>query len=226
MIAVLQFPGSNCDRDVQHVLSDVLGADSELVWWKDFDAPDYGGLAIPGGFSYGDYLRAGAIAARTEAANQIENMANDGKPVLGICNGFQVLVEEGLLPGALMTNRYPKFLCRDVHLRVENSETPFTSSYDEGDVVQIPIAHKEGNYRPPHEGLKQSDVALRYCGPEGDTGEEHNPNGSFRSIAGITGGDGNVLGMMPHPERASEQILGSDDGIQIMEGFASASDAL
>lgn len=226
MIAILQFPGSNCDRDVQHVLSDVLGADSELVWWKDFDQSRYGGTAVPGGFSYGDYLRAGAIAARTDAADQLKEMAEDGRPILGICNGFQVLVEEGALPGALMTNKYPKFVCRDVHLRVEDADTPFTSRYDEGEVIQVPIAHKEGNYRPPHEGIRESDVALRYCSPDGEVTNDHNPNGSFQSIAGVTSRGGNVLGLMPHPERASEEVLGSDDGLRMMHGFAEAAGAL
>ncbi|MBS1263713.1 MAG: Phosphoribosylformylglycinamidine synthase subunit PurQ [Methanonatronarchaeales archaeon] len=225
MIAVLQFPGSNCDRDVQHVLGDVLGAESELVWWKDFDSSRYGGLVVPGGFSYGDYLRAGAIAARTDAASRIGGMVEEERPVLGICNGFQVLVETGLLQGALMTNRYPKFVCRDVHLRVESTDSPFTSHYEEGEVLKVPIAHREGNYRPPETGVREGEVALRYCGPDGGVSDEHNPNGSFQSIAGVTDG-GNVLGLMPHPERASEGILGSDDGLRMMRGLSEAADSI
>lgn len=225
MIAVLQFPGSNCDYDVQHVLGGVLEAESELVWWKDFDAGSCSGAVIPGGFSYGDYLRAGAIAARTGAVEEVAELVESGKPVLGICNGFQVLVEAGALPGALMTNRYPKFLCRDVNLRVESTDSAFTELYEEGEVVEIPIAHREGNYRPPEGGIGEGDIVFRYCGPDGRLSEKYNPNGSFENIAGVKSG-GNVLGLMPHPERASEGILGSDDGLKMMRGLAEAAGAL
>lgn len=218
--AVLQFGGSNCDLDVLHVLNNVVGVEAELVWYKE-SLDGFDGVVIPGGFSYGDYLRAGAIAARTPIIDEVRAMAKEGKPVLGICNGFQILVESGLLPGALMTNEYPKFRCEWVSLRVENTDTPFTSKYREGEVIRIPIAHKEGNYYAPDHLLKEVEdedmIAFRYVDEKGEVTEDANPNGSRENIAGIA--NGCVLGMMPHPERASETILGSDDGKRLFESM-------
>jgi len=223
-IAVLQFGGSNCDHDVHYVLNEVIGVDADLVWYKD-ELEGYDGVVVPGGFSYGDYLRAGAIAARAPIMNSIRKMADKGLPVVGICNGFQILVESGLLPGALMTNSYPKFRCEWVNLRVENNTSPFTNSFKMGEVIRIPIAHMEGNYFADEHTLSELDsqkrVAFRYVDEKGNTTDEANPNGSIENIAGIINKQGNVLGMMPHPERASEQILGSEDGKKIFDSMVS-----
>ncbi|MCL7415666.1 MAG: phosphoribosylformylglycinamidine synthase I [ANME-2 cluster archaeon] len=221
-IAVLQFGGSNCDHDVHYVLNEVVGVDTDLVWYKD-DLEGYDGAVVPGGFSYGDYLRAGAIAARAPIMNSLRKMADKGLPVIGICNGFQILVESGLLPGALMTNRYPKFRCDWANLRVENNVSPFTRSFKKGEVIRLPIAHKEGNYFADEHTLSklnaQDRVAFRYVDEQGNTTDEANPNGSIENIAGILNEKGNILGMMPHPERASEEILGSRDGKKIFDSM-------
>ena len=223
-IAVLQFGGSNCDHDVHYVLNEVIGVETDLVWYKD-ELEGYDGVVVPGGFSYGDYLRAGAIAARAPIMNSLRKMADKGLPVVGICNGFQILVESGLLPGALMTNSYPKFRCEWVNLRVENNTSPFTNSFKMGEVIRIPIAHMEGNYFADEHTLSKLDshkrVAFRYVDEKGNTTDEANPNGSIENIAGIINEQGNVLGMMPHPERASEQILGSEDGKKIFDSMVS-----
>ena len=223
-IAVLQFGGSNCDHDVHYVLTEVIGVDADLVWYKD-ELEGYDGVVVPGGFSYGDYLRAGAIAARAPIMNSVRKIADKGLPAVGICNGFQILVESGLLPGALMTNSYPKFRCEWVNLRVENNTSPFTNSFKKGDVIRIPIAHMEGNYFADERTLSELDsqnrVAFRYVDEKGNTTNEANPNGSIENIAGIINEQGNVLGMMPHPERASEQILGSEDGKKIFDSMVS-----
>jgi phosphoribosylformylglycinamidine synthase I len=221
-IAVLQFGGSNCDYDVQYVMSTIIGVEADLVWYKD-DLHGYDGVVIPGGFSYGDYLRAGAIAAKTPIMDSVRMMASKGLPVIGICNGFQILVESGLLPGALMSNSYPKFRCQWVYLRVENNTSPFTKKFREGEVIRIPIAHMEGNYYADDTILSELNsshrVAFRYVNSSGNATEEANPNGSRQNIAGVLNTQGNVLGMMPHPERASEEILGSTDGKRIFHSM-------
>jgi phosphoribosylformylglycinamidine synthase I len=223
-IAVLQFGGSNCDNDVHYVLNEIIGVDTDLVWYKD-ELEGYDGVVIPGGFSYGDYLRAGAIAARAPIMNSLKKMVEKGLPVVGICNGFQILVESGLLPGALMTNRYPKFRCEWVNLRVENNTSPFTNSFKKGEVIRIPIAHMEGNYFADEPTLStlnsKNRVAFRYVDEKGIPTDEANPNGSIENIAGIINEQGTILGMMPHPERASEHILGSEDGKKIFDSMVS-----
>lgn len=222
-IGIVQFGGSNCDLDVLHVLKDVLGVDAELVWYKEEDLSRFDGIVIPGGFSYGDYLRAGAIAARTPIMASIKELADTGKPIIGICNGFQVLTESGLLDGALTTNNYPKFRCEPTLLRVETTDTPFTSKFKKGEIVSIPIAHMEGNFYADEETLSKLEdndqVAFRYVDKDGKVTDEANPNGSQENIAGIVSAKKNVLGMMPHPERASEEILGSKDGLRIFESM-------
>ncbi|MCD4807493.1 MAG: phosphoribosylformylglycinamidine synthase subunit PurQ [Methanococcoides sp.] len=222
-IAIIQFGGSNCDLDVLHVLEDVVGTDAELVWYKEHDLDKYEGAIIPGGFSYGDYLRAGAIASRTPIMDSIKKMADEGKPIMGICNGFQILTESGLLGGALTTNEYPKFRCEWTKLRVETSDSPFTSAFKKGEVISIPIAHMEGNFYADEATLSNMEdndlVAFRYVDSEGHVTEEVNPNGSQENIAGILSGNRNVMGLMPHPERASEEVLGSNDGIRMFKSM-------
>jgi len=223
-IAIVQFGGSNCDLDVLHVLKDVVGVDAELVWYKEENLDRFDGIVIPGGFSYGDYLRAGAIAARTPIMNSVKKQAEAGKPVIGICNGFQVLTESGLLDGALTTNNYPKFRCESTFLRVETTDTPFTSAFRKGEILNIPIAHMEGNFYADEPTLARmednSQVAFRYVDENGKVTDEVNPNGSQENIAGIVSTQKNVLGMMPHPERASEDVLGSSDGLKIFKSMA------
>ncbi|NPE31406.1 phosphoribosylformylglycinamidine synthase I, partial [Methanococcoides sp. SA1] len=214
---------SNCDLDVLHVLEDVVGTDAELVWYKEHDLDKYEGAIIPGGFSYGDYLRAGAIASRTPIMDSIKKMADEGKPIMGICNGFQILTESGLLNGALTTNEYPKFRCEWTNLRVETNDSPFTSAFKKGEVIRIPIAHMEGNFYADEATLSNMEdndlVAFRYVDSEGHVTEEVNPNGSQENIAGILSGNRNVMGLMPHPERASEEVLGSNDGIRMFKSM-------
>jgi phosphoribosylformylglycinamidine synthase len=225
-IAVIVFPGSNCDRDVHHVLTDVLGVEADLVWHADGSLSGYDGVILPGGFSYGDYLRAGVIAAFSPIMREVRRLAEEGKPVLGICNGFQILVESGLLPGALMRNTGLKFVCKWVNLRVENNETLFTRRYSRGQVLQMPIAHNEGRYYIDPEGLKElkehNQIVFRYTEPDGTPSERSNPNGSLEAIAGVCNRRGNVLGLMPHPERASEAVLspsGSTDGLEVFRSM-------
>ncbi|SET09525.1 phosphoribosylformylglycinamidine synthase subunit I [Methanococcoides vulcani] len=222
-IAIIQFGGSNCDLDVLHVLKDVVGVDAELVWYKEHDLDRFEGAVIPGGFSYGDYLRAGAIASRTPIMDSVKKMADEGKPVMGICNGFQILTESGLLNGALATNMYPKFRCEGTYLRVETTDSPFTSAFKEGEVIRVPIAHMEGNFYADEKTLSNMEdeklVAFRYVDKDGHVTDEVNPNGSQENIAGILNGKRNVMGLMPHPERASESILGSDDGVRMFQSM-------
>jgi len=216
--AVLVFPGSNCDRDLAVAIRDVTGREPAMVWHRDTALPDGTDfIAIPGGFSYGDYLRAGAMSARSPIMQAVVEAAGKGVPVLGVCNGFQVLTEAGLLPGALMRNAGLHFVCRSVGLKVENSQSIFTSAYRAGEEISIPVAHHDGNFQADAETLDRLEgegrVAFRY------TGEV---NGSARSIAGIINAQGNVLGMMPHPERALEPAHGNTDGRRLFEGLLEA----
>lgn len=216
--AVIVFPGSNCDRDIAVALESVTGTKPHMVWHGDSELPEGLGLiALPGGFSYGDYLRCGAIAARSPVVQAVIEAANRGTPVIGICNGFQILTETGLLPGALMRNAGLDFVCRDVPLTVENSQSIFTSAYKAGDTLSIPVAHHDGNYFADAETLDRLEgegrVAFRYA---------QNINGSARNIAGVMNAAGNVLGMMPHPERKIEAAHGGDDGRRLFEGLLAA----
>ncbi len=216
--AVIVFPGSNCDRDIAVALESVTGTKPHMVWHGDSELPEGLGLiALPGGFSYGDYLRCGAIAARSPVVQAVVEAANRGTPVIGICNGFQILTETGLLPGALMRNAGLDFVCRDVPLVVENSQSIFTSAYRAGEHLSIPVAHHDGNYFADAETLDRLEgegrVAFRYG---------QNINGSARNIAGVMNATGNVLGMMPHPERRIEAAHGGDDGRRLFEGLLAA----
>ena len=222
-IAVVQFPGSNADWDALHTVRDVVGAHAWYAFHKSHALGDADAVVIPGGFSYGDYLRAGAIAGFSPIVSSIREFAERGGPILGICNGFQILTEMGLLPGALTRNAHLRFECRDIHLRVE-SNGPFTDM-DEGTVLRLPIAHADGRYHITEAGLADLDahgqVAFRYCTQHGDPpgATDANPNGSVSDIAGVYNRQKNVLGMMPHPERASEAILGNDDGLSLFESL-------
>ena len=222
-IAVVQFPGSNCDEDTRYVLSDVLGADVNMVWHLEDSLGKVDAVVLPGGFSYGDYLRSGAVAALSPIMDAVKAFANKGGPVLGICNGFQVLTEAGLLPGQLARNPELHFVCDTVQIRVESNATQFSSRYQTGQVLDIPIAHNEGSYYADAETLErlESDnrILFRYCDARGNVTPEANPNGSLNNIAGILNERGNVLGMMPHPERASEALLGSADGLDLLKSL-------
>jgi phosphoribosylformylglycinamidine synthase I len=221
--AVLQFPGSNCDQDVVHVLKNVFGQEIDLLWHKETSLHGADAVVLPGGFSYGDYLRCGAIARFSPIMPAVKEAAAQGRTVLGICNGFQILCEAGLLPGVLVRNSSLHFRCETRLIRVEQAEGRFTSAYRPGQVLRIPIAHGEGNYVADEATLKalfaNRQVLFTYCDAEGRTTPEANPNGSAHNIAGITNRVGNVLGLMPHPERASESILGSADGRGVFESI-------
>ena len=220
---VVVFPGSNCDYDCYHVLKHVMGKDTEFVWHKESDVSKYDCIVLPGGFSYGDYLRTGAIARFSPVMDSVVKHAGKGKLVIGICNGFQILTEAGLLPGALLRNDSLKFICKFVHVRVENTDTPFTRKISKGEVLRIPIAHGEGNYYADEKTLselkKNNQILVRYSDLKGNVSQEANPNGSRDNIAGICNLKRNVFGLMPHPERASEKELGSMDGIKIFESI-------
>ena len=224
--AVLTFPGTWSDRDCQHVLRDVLNQEADLVWHRETDLSRYDAIVIPGGFSYGDYLRCGAIARFSPVMEAVQREAEKGKLVFGSCNGFQVLCEAGMLPGALMRNDVMQFRCEDQHLRVETSNTPFTNTVDAGSVVSMPISHGEGNYYCDDETLAQlkaqDSIVVRYCDENGLVTPEANPNGSRENIAGIVNERRNVFGMMPHPERASEALLGGTDGLVIWQSMLRA----
>ncbi len=220
---VVIFPGSNCDYDTFYVLRDVCGQETTFLWHKEHSLQDVDCVVLPGGFSYGDYLRSGAIAKFSPLMQEVKDFAGKGGLVLGICNGFQVLCELGLLPGAMLRNKNLKFLCQYVYLRIENNNTPFTNRGNGGDVLKIPIAHFDGNYFGDPETLdtvkKNDQIILRYSEPDGRLTDQANVNGSMENIAGLINKEGNVLGMMPHPERASEIILGSEDGRIIFESI-------
>ena len=212
--AVIVFPGSNCDHDAYYVIKNHLGINVDFVWHQDSDLKSYDGIIIPGGFSYGDYLRAGAIAQFSKVMEAIKAHATKGKSIIGICNGFQILVESGLLPGALITNNSTCFISKNIKLKVVNDNSLFTSKYKKNEIINMPIAHKQGNYFADESLLKKlkdnNQIAFQY---------DDNPNGSCFDIAGIFNSNKNILGMMPHPERASESLLGSQDGIKIFESM-------
>jgi phosphoribosylformylglycinamidine synthase len=220
---VVVFPGSNCDYDCYYVLRNVLKKKVDFIWHKEKNLSGYDCLILPGGFSYGDYLRTGAIARFSPIMKSIEEFAKKGGLVIGICNGFQVLLEAGLLPGAMLRNKTLNFICKFVNIRVENNSVPYTYLCQQGQVLSIPIAHIEGNYYANDEIIESleenNQIVFRYCDERGELSEDSNPNGSKGSIAGICNREGNILGMMPHPERASESILGSDDGRLIFESL-------
>jgi phosphoribosylformylglycinamidine synthase len=225
-IGVVVFPGSNCDHDCKHVFTDVLGQSVTMIWHKATTVSGLDAIVIPGGFSYGDYLRTGAIARFSPVMNAVKEFAQHGGLVLGICNGFQILLEAGLLPGAMLRNRSLHFVCKDVHVRVENAATPFTGACQPGQVLKIPVAHAEGNYYTDPvtlAGLQaNAQVVFRYCTHDGKVTPEANPNGSLDNIAGIRNAEGNVLGMMPHPERCAEDVLGGTDGRLILMSMLEA----
>jgi len=221
--AVLRFPGSNCDQDCVHALNAIPGASADYVWHKDTSLAGFDAVVIPGGFSYGDYLRCGAIARFSPVMKSVKEFAASGGPVIGICNGFQILCESGLLPGALVRNRGLHFVCKHVHLRVESDESRFTNAAATGRILNIPIAHGEGCYFADDATLAHlrtnGQVLLRYCDGQGKITDDANPNGSRESIAGIRNEAGNVFGLMPHPERACDPLLGSTDGRSIFDSI-------
>ncbi len=223
--AVIVFPGSNCDRDGQTVLA-ATGLKPTMVWHGDSSLPDVDLVFVPGGFSYGDYLRSGAMAAKSPIMREVIAHANKGKYVLGVCNGFQVITEAGLLPGILLRNSKLKFVCKNVNLRVENTKTVFTSKYNKGQVITVPVAHHDGNYFADHRTLgnlqDNEQIIFRYCNEKGEVNAESNPNGSLLNIAGICNEKRNVLGMMPHPERCAEMLLGGADGLGVFASLLAA----
>lgn len=221
-VAIVQFGGSNCDRDAEQALSHV-GIDAERVWHEDGLPEDATGVMLPGGFSYGDYLRAGAIAANSPIMDDVRRAAEDGVPILGVCNGAQVGSESRLTPGAFTTNKSARFQCERVHVRIENADTPWTAQYEEGDVIELPIAHGEGRFEITDERLeklnKENRILFRYCDEDGNVTEEANPNGSKENVAGVAGERENVAVLMPHPERISLPDIGGTDGQGILRGF-------
>jgi phosphoribosylformylglycinamidine synthase I len=220
---VVVFPGSNCDHDAHHAIGSVLGQPVEFIWHQSENLDGLDAVILPGGFSYGDYLRTGAIARFSPVMRAVERFARRGGLVLGICNGFQILLEAGLLPGAMLRNRGLRFVCRHVWIRVETTDTPFSGAADAGQVLKIPIAHSDGNYTAEPETLRDlqrhRQIVFRYCAPDGSEDPAANPNGSMANIAGICNRERNVLGMMPHPERAVEAVMGSTDGLVIFRSM-------
>ncbi|MBI2093923.1 MAG: phosphoribosylformylglycinamidine synthase subunit PurQ [Candidatus Omnitrophica bacterium] len=221
---VVVFPGSNCDQDCVHVVGEVLRQPVVSLWHQDTALHGVDAIVLPGGFSYGDYLRTGAIARFSPIMRSVEAFAKDGGLVIGICNGFQILLEAGLLPGAMLRNKGLRFICRFVTLRVERTDTPFTNRFQKNQIIRLPIAHNEGRFALDAATLSSIEkrVVLRYCDENGQLTESSNPNGSTDAIAGIVNQAGNVMGMMPHPERAAEEILGSSDGRLIFESMLEA----
>lgn len=221
--SVTVFPGSNCDHDCEYVVKNVMGQKVEMIWHKDTDLKEPDCVIVPGGFSYGDYLRTGAIARFSPVMKSVADFAAKGGLVIGICNGFQILCEAGLLPGALLRNKSLQFICQNIHLRVEQTDTPFTNACKPGQVLKMPIAHGEGNYFIDPLGLKtlkeSRRIIVSYCDENGKITPESNPNGSLESIAGICNDKRNVFGLMPHPDRAGEDILGNHDGKTIWESI-------
>jgi phosphoribosylformylglycinamidine synthase I len=215
-VSVIVFPGSNCDRDVAVSLKKFSNKNPLMIWHKETSLPDSDLIVLPGGFSYGDYLRCGSMAANSPIMKEVKKSAEKGSSILGICNGFQILTESGLLPGTLIRNQGLSFICKNTSLKVENDKSFFTHNYNKNEIVNIPIAHNEGNYFADENVIKDIEdknlVAFRYCNKNGDINEETNPNGSLKNIAGIINEKGNVLGMMPHPERATDDITGLNDG--------------
>ncbi len=223
VFGVIVFPGSNCDHDAYYAVKKVLGYNAQFIWHKDTDLKNSDVIILPGGFSYGDYLRTGAIARFSPVMKSIIEFANNGGFVIGICNGFQILLESNLLPGVLLKNKKIKFECKDVFLKVENRDHPFTNSVDKT-VLKIPIAHGDGNYFAEPDVIKsledKGQIVFRYSSADGSTDDEFNPNGSINNIAGITNERKNILGLMPHPERASDSVLGNEDGAAIFHSIA------
>ena len=223
---IVVFPGSNCDEDALHAARDVFGQEAEYLWHKDADLKGADVVILPGGFAHGDYLRTGAMARFSPIMRAVERFAAGGGPVLGICNGFQVLLEAGLLPGAMLRNQALKFRCEQVHVRVEHTDTPFTVACRRGQVLRIPIAHGEGNYFAEPDVIARLEanrqIIFRYTDAAGDAGDAANPNGSKAAIAGLCNEARNIVGLMPHPERACESILGSADGLAIFESAVAA----
>lgn len=221
---VLVFPGSNCDHDTYNVVSEVLGAKATMLWHASTELEGCDAILVPGGFAYGDYLRTGAIARFSAIMKPVRRFAEGGGLVMGICNGFQILTEAGLLPGALMRNNTQRYICKQVHLRVETSDSPFTHSLTRGEVLQMPVGHMEGNYFCDPETLadlkRQDRIVFRYGNEQGLTEPEYNLNGSIENIGGILSEGRNVLGMMPHPDRSSEELLGSADGLRLFRSMA------
>ncbi|WP_028950157.1 phosphoribosylformylglycinamidine synthase I [Sulfurihydrogenibium subterraneum] len=217
---VAVYPGSNCDYDTYYVIRDVIKKDVDFIDYRETNINKYDCIIVPGGFSFGDYLRPGVIASHTPLTNALKDFAEKGKFIIGICNGFQILTEAHLLPGALLSNNHGKFICKHQYLRVENNSTPFTNKLNKGEVIKLPIAHHDGNYFIDEETLKKMEekgqIILRYCDKDGNVSPDSNPNGSISNIAGVCNEKFNVFGLMPHPERACEPILGSSDGLKIL----------
>jgi phosphoribosylformylglycinamidine synthase I len=220
---IVTFPGSNCDYDAFQAVTDILGEEATYIWHKDHDLQGSDVIILPGGFSYGDYLRAGAIARFSPIMQEVAAHAKAGGPVLGICNGFQIACEAGLLPGALMRNSHLQFVSAEVRIRVENSDTMYTNRYEHGEVLRMPVAHGDGRYVAPAGTLEELEaegrIIFRYADADGTVSADSNPNGSEHNIAGIINEGGNVLGMMPHPERACSPLLGSSDGVRLLESI-------
>lgn len=224
--AIVVFPGSNREQDAKAALSKALGTEPVMVWHRDSELPKVDLVLVPGGFSYGDYLRTGAIAAHSPILREVKARADKGMAVIGICNGFQIITEAGMLPGVLLRNSHLKFVCRNIHLKVATTQTLFTSRYEKDQVLSVPVAHHDGNYFVDEKTLGEMEandqIAFRYCGADGLVAGEHNPNGSLRNIAGVFNRTKNVLGMMPHPENAIDPLQGSTDGFALFQGMVEA----